>query len=93
MINSDKNKPEDQICLPVDILGNLFRNDADYEGLNPRADEERDQDMPVVDDTCEGEDPEHPIGTQEEKGGAELHEVLLAEEHWLEPDRVYPRCG
>jgi len=89
MMNSDKNKLEDQMRLPVDTSGDLFRNNADYEGLNFRVDEEGDQDMPVVNDTGEGEDLEHPIGTQEEKGEeAELHEALLAEEHWLEPERL-----
>jgi len=87
VINSDENELEDQMHLPVDASGDLFRNDADYEGLNFRVDEEGDQDMPVVDDTGEGEDLGHPIGTQEE-GEAELHEALLAKEHWLEPERL-----
>jgi len=88
VMNSDKNEPEDQMHLPVDASGDLFRNDADYEGLNFRVDKEGDQDMPVVNDTGKGEDPEHPIGTQEEEGEAELHEALLAEEHQLEPERL-----
>ena len=62
MINSYENEPEDQMRLPVDASGNLFRNDADHKGLNFRADKEGDQDMPVVNDTGEGEDLEHPIG-------------------------------
>jgi len=68
VMNSDETELEDQIRLPVGASGDLFRIDADYEGLNFRADEEGHQDMPVVDDTGEGENPEHPIGTQEEEG-------------------------
>jgi len=88
VMNSDETELEDQIHLPVGASGDLFRIDADYKGLNFRADEEGCQDMPVVDDTGKGEDPEHPIGTQEEEGEAELHEALLAKEHQLEPEQL-----
>jgi len=88
VMNSDETELEDQICLPMGASGDLFRIDTDYKGLNFRVDEEGGQDMPVVNNTGKGEDPEHPIGTQEEEGEAELHEALLAEEHWLEPEQL-----
>jgi len=84
VINSDENEPEAQIQLSIDPSGDLFGNYADYEGLNFRADE---GDQDIGDETGEGEDPECPIGAQEEKGEAELQEALLAEEHRLEPEQ------
>ena len=89
VMSSDENEPEDRtrLSVPVDASDDLARNNADYEGPNFRVDKEGDQDMTAVDDTGEGDNPEHPVGTQEE-GEAELNEALLAEEHRLEPERL-----
>jgi hypothetical protein len=84
------NEPElesgDQIWRPVDPSGDLLRDHAEYEGLSLGADDDEDQDMPV-DGDIEEEESEPTASDAQDEEDTELDEVLLAEEHWLEPER------
>ena len=82
-MNSDENKPEDQLHFSVDLSGDLFGDYANYEGLNIREGDEGDQ---VIGDDTKGEAPECPIDAEhkehdahEEREGHNTH--VEHEEH------------
>ena len=87
MMNSDENKPEDQLHFSVDPSGGLFGDYANYEGLDVREGDEGDQ---VMGNDTKGEAPECPIDAEHKEHNAheerEGHNAHVEHEEHKEPE-------